>query len=110
MTGRLVWSSGQSTSNLMNDEDLYVEDQEEVEEKEQPETQTESEPKEKEYPSELVARKALSVKEGQDLKPGDTFTFEVVKDFGDEVEIRCSHKKKSKSEDEELSELASDNY
>lgn len=94
-----------------NDEELYSEDRESdgMDNPEPEKDQTETKSGDTEYPSELVSKKSISLKEGQDLKPGDTLTFKVVKDYGDEVEIRCEHKK-TKSEDEELSELASDNY
>jgi hypothetical protein len=84
-------------------ESLYSE--EEVTDTE--ETSEGEEPKEVEGYTELVSKKLLL---GKDAKVGDKVILTVVKDYGDEVELKystaSSESKETMSEDEELDALS----
>ena len=84
-------------------DDLYSEDDSETVEETSTETVESVEPH-----SELVSKKLLS---GKSVKPGDKVILTVVKDFGDEVELKYSTESKESeksemTEDEELDALS----
>ena len=84
-------------------DDLYSEDDSETVEETATETVESVEPH-----SELVSKKLLS---GKSVKPGDKVVLTVVKDFGDEVELKYSTESKESeksemTEDEELDALS----
>jgi len=84
-------------------DDLYSEDDSETVEETSTETVESVEPH-----SELVSKKLLS---GKSVKPGDKVVLTVVKDFGDEVELKYSTESKESekpemTEDEELDALS----
>lgn len=76
------------------------------------ETEAEADPDAVEPHSELVSKKLLM---GKAVKPGDRVVLEVVKDYGDEVELRYASEEEEESppletggldDDEQLAQLA----
>jgi hypothetical protein len=53
--------------------------------------------------TELVSKKLLDVDEDSTVKPGDEFVLQVVKDWGNEVELKYAPKKESKTPDDKMS-------
>lgn len=91
----------ESTDSDSEMDELYSED-----ESDSPASTSESDTPEVEAYSELVSKKLLS---GKSVKPGDKVILTVVKDFGDEIELKYSTEKADEpemSEDDELDSLA----
>lgn len=87
----------------MNEDELYAEETESAPPAEAP---AEEPPKEDSGEhTELVSKKLLGLESDDEIKPGHECTLTVVKDYGKEVEVRYSKKKKP-TEDEELSMMA----
>lgn len=53
--------------------------------------------------TELVSKKLLDVDEDTEVKPGDEFVLQVVKDYGSEVELKYAPKKEKETPKEEMS-------
>lgn len=58
--------------------------------------------------TELVGKKLLDLDEDDEIKPGHKCTFEVVRDWGDSVEIRYLKKSKKKESDDDEKMSADD--